>query len=155
MTRFSTRQYRKQAPTLAPESGRGATIPPARGADPALAAMNGVEARYSGFLTAETAAGRVAAWWYQKLTWRLGTGVHYRPDFVVLRPDGLLEIHEVKARAKAGDFGATEASWAKVKATAGEAPFRVCVVWPGAQGQWHMRVVSPVDANVEGPVDAP
>lgn len=151
MTRFSTRPYRQQAPTLAPESGRGATIPPARGANPALAAMNGVEARYSGFLTAETAAGRVAAWWYQKLTWRLGTGVHYRPDFVVLRPDGLLEIHEVKARAKAGDFGATEASWAKVKATAGEAPFRVCVVWPGAQGQWHSRVISPT----EGPADAP
>lgn len=155
MTRFSTRQYRQQAPTLAPEMGRGATIPAARGADPAVAAMNGVEARYSGFLTAETAAGRVAAWWYQKLTWRLGPGVHYRPDFVVLRPDGWLELHEVKARAKGGDFGATEASWAKVKATAGEAPFRVCVVWPGVRGQWQQRVISPTDTATEGRSDAP
>lgn len=31
MTRFSTRQYRKQAPVLSPESGRGATIPPREG----------------------------------------------------------------------------------------------------------------------------
>lgn len=147
MTRFSTRQYRQQAPTLAPESGRGATIPAAHGSDPVLAAMNRVEARYAGFLTREITAGRVAAWWYQRVTWKLGPGVHYRPDFVVLRADGLLELHEVKARAASGDFGATDTSWAKVKAVAGQSPFRVCVVWPATNGTWHRRDVSPGEAD--------
>jgi len=141
--RFSTKHYRKKPPVLGPESGRGDTIPLPRGVDPSSAAMNATEAKYAAFLAGEVAGGRVAAWWYQRMSWRLGPGTHYRPDFVV--PDGLLELHEVKARAKSG-FGATEASWAKVKTAAGEAPFPIRVVWPN-KGAWEHRAITPTAAE--------
>jgi len=64
--------------------------------------MNRTEAAYAERLTALQLAGKVMAWYYEGLTFRLTTGhpsrpaVRYTPDFFVVLPDGQTEIHETK-----------------------------------------------------------
>lgn len=142
MARFSVKHYRPRKPVLALPELRSDTIPPAKGFKPILAEMNGTEAKYAASLAQHVADGLISAWWYQALSWRIGPNAHYRPDFVVLRRDGVLELHEVKARASSGGFGATEASLVRVKAVAGHSPFRVVVVWPRKGGGWESQVIS-------------
>ena len=105
--------------------------------------MNRGEARYAQILTARQAAGLVSAWWYEGMSWRLADETHYRPDFVVLLPDGTMELHEVKAASRedgGDDFGATPEAWVKLKVVAEHAPFPVVVVWQKG-GTWQERRV--------------
>jgi hypothetical protein len=102
--------------------------------------MNKGETRYAQILTARQAAGLVSAWWYEGMSWRLADETHYRPDFVVLLPDGALELHEVKAASGDSDFGATPEAWVKLKVVAEHAPFPVVVVWQKG-GAWQERRV--------------
>jgi hypothetical protein len=105
--------------------------------------MNKGEARYAQILTARQAAGLVSAWWYEGMSWRLADETHYRPDFVVLLPDGTMELHEVKPASRedgGDDFGATPEAWVKLKVVAEHAPFPVVVVWQKG-GTWQERRV--------------
>ena len=104
--------------------------------------MNRAEARYAAVLDARQAAGVVAAWWYEGMSWRMASETHYRPDFVVLLPDGTVELHEVKAAARDDDFGATPEAWVKLKVVAEQAPFPIVVVWQKG-GQWMERRLGP------------
>lgn len=125
---------------------RGATpaadLPKAKGRKrTAVERMNKGEARYAGVLDTRRAAGVVLAWWYEGLSWRLADETHYRPDFVVMLPDGTVELHEVKAASREDrgeDFGATPEAWVKLKVVAEHAPFPVVVVWQHG-GQWQER----------------
>ena len=62
-------------------------------------AMNKTESAYADHLKAAQIAGEVAAWWFEGIGLKLAPSCHYYPDFLVMLPDGRLEVHEVKARA--------------------------------------------------------
>lgn len=102
--------------------------------------MNKGEQRYAAELDQRIALGHVAAWWYEPLSWRLADDTRYVPDFLVMLPDGLTEIHEVKGRS-GSDFVVTDTGWAKLKITAEQAPWPVRVVWQGKDGYWSERVL--------------
>ena len=58
--------------------------------------MNRTEERYADHLALLKAAGRIANYWYESLKFRLADRTWYAPDFLVMLPDGSLELHEVK-----------------------------------------------------------
>jgi hypothetical protein len=92
------------------------------------------------------AAGALAAWWYEPLNWRMADNTYYRPDFLVMRDDGALELHEVKGRKNGKDgkpdtFWKEEDAWLKLKIVAEQAPFPLCVVWPRRDGGWQIETV--------------
>lgn len=58
--------------------------------------MNKTEAEYARRLDARKAAGEIACYWFERYTLRLADGCRYTPDFMVMLPDGEMEIHEVK-----------------------------------------------------------
>lgn len=55
-----------------------------------------LEQRYSVHLNQLVAAGDILYYHYEPLKFILGPGSTYRPDYLVVRPDGKVEIHEVK-----------------------------------------------------------
>ena len=58
--------------------------------------MNGLEAQHAAILTDRKAKGELAAFWFEQFTFKLADDTRYTPDFVVMLPDGVLEVHEVK-----------------------------------------------------------
>ena len=58
--------------------------------------MNKTEARYSAHLEMLRSANEIAWYKYEALKFRLADKTFYTPDFVVMLPDGVIEIHEVK-----------------------------------------------------------
>lgn len=98
--------------------------------------MNRTEARYAAHLETEKLAGNVAAYWFESLKVKIADGAcWYTPDFVVLRPDGTLELHEVKGSPKIFQDDAK----VKVKACATQYPFRMIVVYPRKGGDWQSQ----------------
>nr|DAH43572.1 MAG TPA: Endonuclease [Caudoviricetes sp.] len=89
--------------------------------------MNRTEKAYANFLESEKHAGRITAYWFEALKLKIAEGAcFYTPDFLVLRPDGTLEIHEVKGSPA---IFADDAK-VKVKACATMYPFAVKIVFP-------------------------
>lgn len=70
------------------------------------AGMNKTEKLRAVDLEAMKRGGLIVAWWYEQFTFKLATDLRYTPDFVIQKPDGALEVEEVKgfwrddARAK-------------------------------------------------------
>lgn len=90
-------------------------------------AMNQTEKRYQLFLESEKQAGKLTAYWFESLKLKIADGAcWYTPDFMVLRPDGTVELHEVKGSPK---IFADDAK-VKAKAAATVYPFRLLVVYP-------------------------
>ena len=66
--------------------------------------MNRTETKYSDELTARKLAGEIVQFWFEPFSLRLTSNVEgsktkparYTPDFMVLYPDGLTEIVDVK-----------------------------------------------------------
>ena len=58
--------------------------------------MNKTEERYALELTVLKAGGSVHDFWFEGLKLRLADNTFYTPDFLVQRPDGSLECHEIK-----------------------------------------------------------
>jgi hypothetical protein len=136
MRRAQTRFYAKQR-----SSHDRHDLPTAKGRAKSPAdRMNKGEQRYAETLETRKAAGLVAAWWFEGISWRLTDNTHYKPDFLVMLADGTLEIHEVKGRS-GNTFTATETGWAKVKIVAEQAPFPVRVVWQTKDGHWQEQRV--------------
>lgn len=131
-----------------PLFARARSLPRAKGARPRQATerMNKGETLYSEHLDRLRAAGALAAWWYEPLNWRMADNTYYRPDFLVMRDDGALELHEVKGRKNGKDgkpdtFWKEEDAWLKLKIVAEQAPFPLCVVWPRRDGGWEIETV--------------
>lgn len=108
-----------------------------------------VEAAYEVHLGMLKTSGEILAFWYEPLSFRLGPDLHYRPDFLVMRTDRVLELHETKPiggagiRAKGGPrFG--NDSIVKLRACAGLFPFPCYIVTPEDRGMtsWHLRRVA-------------
>lgn len=68
--------------------------------------MNKTEAAYADHLKGLQAAGEIVWHKFEGIKFRLAANTFYTPDFLVMKPDGQLEAHEVKgywqddARAK-------------------------------------------------------
>lgn len=60
--------------------------------------MNKVEAEYSRLLESMKTSGEVAWFAFEGITLKLAEGSRYTPDFLVMKSDGQLEVHEVKGR---------------------------------------------------------
>lgn len=89
--------------------------------------MNRTEKAYAAFLEGEKHAGRITAYWFEALKLKIAEGAcFYTPDFLVLRPDGRLELHEVKGSLRIFQ----EDAKVKAKVCADMYPFPVKVVWP-------------------------
>ncbi len=58
--------------------------------------MNKLEAAYAARLESLKLAGEIADYRFECIKLRLADNTFYAPDFMVLKPDGAFEIHEVK-----------------------------------------------------------
>lgn len=98
-------------------------LPRAQG-QPKPGQMNKLEAAYAAHLDALRLAGDVSAWWYDVLNLRVapGAATFYKPDFLVLRPSGALELHEAKGSWMRDD------ALIKLKVVAATYPLPVFVV---------------------------
>ena len=119
------------------EGGQAVALPVATGTvrEPA---MNKTEAEYAGMLEARRLRGEVAWWRYEAITLKLADNTRYTPDFLVLLPDGALEIHETK-----GGY-IREDGWLKLKVAAALFPFRFFMCQKAAKkdgGEWSIRRV--------------
>ena len=58
--------------------------------------MNKAEAQYSFELDILKAAGEIIDWWYEAVNLKLAKKTWYKPDFLVLLPNGKLRFVEIK-----------------------------------------------------------
>lgn len=79
--------------------------------------MNSTEQAYAAYLEGLRMAGHIAAYWFEAVKLRLAKSTFYTPDFLVILPDGSLEVHEVKG------FWEDDAR-VKIKVAADLYPFR-------------------------------
>jgi len=93
--------------------------------------MNQTEARWAAVLDAHE---DVLDWWYESYRVRYGDSGYHTPDFLVLRMDGSVEVHEVKAHC-------TDAGRTRFKAAANEHwLFRwIMVVQKGKRQPWTVK----------------
>jgi len=93
--------------------------------------MNNTESRWAAVLEAHE---DVLDWWYESYRVRYGGSGYHTPDFLVLRMDGSVEVHEVKAHC-------TDAGRTRFKAAAETHwCFRwVMVVQKGRRQPWQCK----------------
>lgn len=68
----------------------------ARGSFHKSGQMNKLEAAYAARLESLKLAGEIADYRFECVKFKLADKTFYTPDFMVLRPDGTFELHEVK-----------------------------------------------------------
>ena len=85
--------------------------------------MNPLEAAYADeVLEPLRKAGEILEWWFESWKWRLkAKGTWFTPDFVVMRGDGTLEVHETKGFMR-------EDAWLKLKLFEALFPVAVYVI---------------------------
>jgi len=101
-------------------------------------AMNKTEAEYAQMLEARRVSGEILWWAYEAMTLKLADNTRYTPDFLVMLPDGVLEIHETK-----GGF-IREDGWLKLKVAAALFPFRFFLCQKASKkdgGGWSIKGV--------------
>lgn len=101
--------------------------------------LNKTEQNYKEYLEQERQCGRVIAYWFEAIKLKIAEGTcWYNPDFLVLRPNGDLELHEVKGCPR---LFADDAK-VKTKACATLYPFKMFVVFPRSKangGGWEYQ----------------
>lgn len=111
----------------------------ARGRKRPATGMNKTEARYEQHLQGMLSRGEIVWYRFEPIKLKLADRTFYTPDFAVMLPDGLIELHDVKGR-KGDKFWAEEDAMVKIKAIAEMYPFTVCVVWERkGGGGWDRR----------------
>jgi hypothetical protein len=58
--------------------------------------MNGMEKKYAAYLDIRKVTGEIKDWKFEPLKLRLAPKTYYTPDFLLLMPDGRIELHETK-----------------------------------------------------------
>jgi len=111
--------------------------------------MNKLESEYAKHLENKKLVGEIL--WrseHEALKLRLADNTYYIIDFLVLRNDGVLEIHDTKGATKRKvtkggvEVGKVETYWCpaknkqKLKVVAELFPMVVKVVWRNKAGQW-------------------
>lgn len=94
--------------------------------------MNKTEAAYAAYLEMQKKTGLIADYRFEAVKLRLADKTFYTPDFVVLAPDGVLEMHEVKG------FWEEDAR-VKIKVAAAQFPFRFVAIKKTKNG-WDREV---------------
>lgn len=77
-------------------SGNGICAKASRNAFHKSGEMNKLEAEYAARLEALKGVGQIADYRFECVKLRLADRTFYTPDFMVLKPDGAFEMHEVK-----------------------------------------------------------
>lgn len=144
-----TRQQLAEAGALLPSQ-----LPAAKAAKESLRThppMNKTEQRYRDHLQMMVAVGKVAGFMFEPMKLRLGPDwlSTYTPDFLVVYPDGLQEMVDVKGASKSA--GATGGAWweedarLKIKVAAGLYPYRFVGVHEDASepSGWAREVFPP------------
>lgn len=93
--------------------------------------MNKTEAAYAAYLEMQKKTGLIADYRFEAVKLRLADKTFYTPDFVVLAPDGVLEMHEVKG------FWEEDAR-VKIKVAAAQFPFKFVAV-KKAKNHWDIE----------------
>lgn len=99
--------------------------------------MNRTEAAYAELLEARRLAGEIEAYDFEKQKFRLANKTWYTPDFIVQMPDGMIEIHEVKAMTTKGKVRIEDDANVKLKVIAeqfSQYPFYVAAQRPKCLG---------------------
>lgn len=109
--------------------------PKARALVDRQAAMSGPERKYELHLRAKLASGEILRYDYAPESLRLGN-CYYRPDFRVVRKDGLIEMIDCKGTRKNGSYWAEEESVAKIRAAPALHPYFFVIVWQTKDGVW-------------------
>lgn len=96
--------------------------------------MNGTEKVRAIELEAKRRAGQIAAWWYERFTFKLADDTRYTPDFVIQELDGTLRCEEIK-----GSFTRDDAR-VKYKVFATQFPLAIQVLqsFRGDPGNWRI-----------------
>ena len=79
---------------------------------------------------------------FEGITLKLGPDCRLTPDFVIMRPDGSLECHDVKGR-KGDSYWAEEDAMIKIRTAAAMYPFRFFIVWLDSRGVWQKKEIIP------------
>jgi hypothetical protein len=58
--------------------------------------MNGLETKYAEHLKSLKRENHILEYWFEGIKFKLADKTYYTPDFLILRPDMVLEVHEVK-----------------------------------------------------------
>lgn len=89
--------------------------------------LNKTESAYAQYLEVEKQSGRILDFWFECLKLKVADGsCWYTPDFLVLRPSGELELHEVKGSPR---IFADDAK-IKCKSVSTQYPFALFVIYP-------------------------
>ncbi len=112
----------------------------ARGARPRRrpGEMNSLEGRYANQLEADRLAGLILWFEFEAVKLRLADKTFYSPDFLVLKADLSIEVHEVKGGHWEDD------ARVKIKVAAEKYPFRFVAVTRGKSG-WVFEVIPGVE----------
>jgi hypothetical protein len=103
--------------------------------------MNKTEQAYALVLEARKQAGEIAWYEFEKMTFKLAPLCSYTPDFVVmLADDGTLEMHEVKARTKAGKVIVTDDAAVKLRLFPEVFPVFGLVIASGYKGDFTLEI---------------
>lgn len=98
-------------------------------------AMNKTEQAYAAYLTQLQAVGGILWHKFEGMKLRLADNTFYTPDFAVMRPDGQIELHEVKG------FWQDDAR-VKIKVAADMYPFKFLAIKARAKksgGGWEVE----------------
>lgn len=103
--------------------------------------MNGLETAYSKHLELLKASGDILWWKFEPASLRLAPKTFFKPDFMILRKDGLLIIDDTKG------FMTDDAN-VKIKVAASMFPFQFRIVRKAgkAGGMWSIQNVGPDEA---------
>jgi len=80
--------------------------------------MNSTEKAYAQILELQKANGTIKGWWFEAMTFKLGSDCRYTPDFMVQMPSDEIEFHEIKGGVWRDD------SRVKLRMAADKFPFR-------------------------------
>jgi hypothetical protein len=99
-----------------------------RGIKKAPGEMNRLEEKYSKHLELLKLKGEVLSYWFEPWKFNLAPRTTYSPDFLVMKADEILEIHEVKGTSKGRPYVEDDAA-VKIKVAAKMYPFKFRMVW--------------------------
>ena len=107
--------------------------------------MNRTEAAYARLLETRRLGGEIASWQFQPVKLRLADRTFYEPDFMVVLPDGRLQMHETKAGVENKATGIVsplveDDAMVKIKVAAEQHPFEFVMAFC-RKGEWHYREI--------------
>jgi len=93
--------------------------------------MNKTERLYSEELERQKNAGEIKRWWFEAINLRIGENCFYKPDFLVMTKENVLELREVKGWM-------ADDALVKIRAISEKYPFPLKVV-KLVKGKWEIK----------------